>query len=118
MRPVLALRLEGQHEGGSDRELAVLDVLRDAGLPRPVQQHPIEVAGRTRYLDYAYVEPMIYLEFDGFAEHGLIRTTFDDDRARDAELALLGWLGLHFTSATTPDELASRVARALAARAA
>ncbi|MCU1486293.1 MAG: uncharacterized protein JWN67_3039 [Actinomycetia bacterium] len=118
MRPVLARRLEGQEPGGSERELAVLEVLRSAGLPPPVQQHPIVVAGRTRYLDYAYVPERIFLEFDGFAEHGLIRSVFDDDRERDTELGLMGWLGLHFTSATRPDDLVSRVARALAARAA
>jgi hypothetical protein len=40
--------------GGSDPEIDVLEVLRRAGLPEPVQQFPIVVAGRQRYLDYAY----------------------------------------------------------------
>jgi hypothetical protein len=118
MRSVVARRLEGQDEGGSDRELEVLEVLRRAGIRLPVQQHPITVAGRQRYLDYAYVPERIYLEFDGFAEHGLIREVFDDDRDRDGELALMGWLGLHITSATRPEDIVSRVARALIARAA
>jgi hypothetical protein len=118
MRPVLALRLAGQHPGGSERELDVLGILRDAGVPLPVQQHPVMVAGKERHLDYAYPEPKIYLEFDGFAEHGLIRSTFDDDRERAAELALLDWLGLHFTSTTRPSDLVNRVERALATRAA
>lgn len=115
MRGVLADR---HHAGGSDRELDVLRTLRRAGLPLPVQQFPIVVAARTRYLDYAYPAQRVYLEWDGFAEHGLIRSTFDHDRARDAELALLGWLGLHFTSSTSAPDLVDRVNRALAHRAA
>ena len=114
-RPVL---LDRHDPGGSDRELDVLGILQRAGLPLPVQQHPVLVAGRRRYLDYAYPDALVYLEWDGFAEHGLIRSTFDDDRERGAELALLGWLGLHFTSNTTERDLVSRVERALATRAA
>jgi hypothetical protein len=115
MRPVLADRHEA---GGSGRELDVLRVLRRAGMPEPVQQHPIVVAGRQRYLDYAYPEARVYLEFLGFAEHGLIRSTFDDDADREGELALLGWLGLPLTSNTRDDDVVDRVRRALAARAA
>jgi hypothetical protein len=115
MRPVLADRHDA---GGSERELDVLRTLRRAGAPLPVQQHPVIVAGRRRYLDYAYPEAKVYLEFLGFSEHGLIRSTFDDDTEREAELALLGWLGLGFTSNTRPADLVDRVRRALAARAA
>jgi hypothetical protein len=115
MRKVLADRHDA---GGSDRELDVLRILRKAGLPLPVQQFPLVVGGRRRYLDYAYPAEKVFLEWDGFAEHGLLREVFDDDRDRDAELALLGWLGLHFTSNTTEADLVSRVTRALASRAA
>ena len=118
VRPVRAVVAATHDAGGSDRELDVLRILRRSGMPLPVQQFPIVVGGRQRYLDYAYPAERIYLEWDGFAEHGLIRSTFDDDRVRDAELSLLGWLGLHFTSSTTPADLISRVGRALALRAA
>jgi hypothetical protein len=114
VRPVAAAR---HHPGGSDRELDVLRHLRSAGLPLPVQQHRITVAGRVRYLDYAYPGPRIYLEWDGFEDHGLRRAVFDDDRERDAELAVAGWLGLHFTSRTRPTDLVRRVERALVLRA-
>jgi hypothetical protein len=116
--PLRAVLADRHDAGGSDRELDVLGILRQAGLPEPVQQHPVHVARQQRYLDYAYPEHRIYLEFDGFAEHGLIRSTFDDDRERDAELALLGWVGLHFTSNTRIPDLVSRVERALRARSA
>jgi very-short-patch-repair endonuclease len=115
MRRVLAHRREA---GGSDRELDVLRILRRAGVRLPVQQFPIVVGGRQRYLDYAYPSERVYLEWDGFAEHGLIRSTSDDDRVRDAELVLSGWLGLRFTSSTDPADVVDRVQRALALRAA
>jgi very-short-patch-repair endonuclease len=115
MRPLLDV---ADLPGGSDLELRVLEVLRAAALPLPKQQFRIEVAGRVRYLDFAYPAEKIYLEFDGFADHGQIREVFDDDRDRDAELALLGWFGLHFTSRTKEHDIVSRVARALASRAA
>ena len=118
VRPMRRYLGEHGHEGGSERELDVLRILRQAGLPLPLQQFPIVVAGRRRVLDYAYPAERLYLEWDGFAEHGLLRTTFGDDRERDAELALLGWLGLHFTSSTTHTDLVGRVRRALALRAA
>lgn len=92
----------------------MLDVLRRAGLPEPVQQHPIVVAGRQRYLDYAYPHKLVYLEYDGFDEHAGIRSVFDDDRDRDSELALLGWLKLGITSNTREADLVRRVVLALA----
>jgi hypothetical protein len=115
VRPVVA---EKHAAGGSERELDVLRILRRAGVRLPVQQFPIVVDGRQRYLDYAYPEELVYLEFDGFGEHGMLRTVFDDDRDRDGELGLMGWLGLHFTSNTRPAVLVDRVLRALATRAA
>jgi hypothetical protein len=115
LRSVIADRHDA---GGSERELDVLRVLRRAGVPLPVQQHPVTVAGRRRFLDYAYPEQLVYLEFLGFSEHGLLRSVFDDDSEREAELALLGWLGLPVTSNTRPADLVDRVRRALAQRAA
>lgn len=116
LRSVVARRAGGQKAGGSKRELGVLTTLRKAKVPVPVQQYEIELAGKRRFLDFAYPSRRIALEFDGFSEHGLIRSTFDDDRARDAELALAGWLVLHFTSRTPIADLIDRVARALALR--
>jgi hypothetical protein len=115
MRPILAARDE---PGGSNRELDVIDALRKAGVRLPVQQYPIRVAGRQRYLDYAYPAEKVYLEWDGFDEHAGNPDVFHDDRVRNDELTLMGWLGLHFTSRTRPHDLVSRVTRALAVRAA
>jgi very-short-patch-repair endonuclease len=76
------------------------------------------VSGRSRRLDFAYPEERIAIEFDGFAEHGLLRSTFDDDRVRGNALALAGWLVLHFTSRSSAAEIADRTREALALAAA
>jgi hypothetical protein len=118
VRPMRRVLADLHEAGGSDAELDVLFTLRRAGLPLPVQQYPIVVAGRQRYLDFAYPDRKIYLEFKGFSQHGLLRSVFDDDGDREGELALLGWLGLPFTSTSTDEDVVSRVARALQLRAA
>lgn len=74
------------------------------------------VGGRRRLLDYAYPEALVGLEWDGFAEHGKIRSTFDDDRLRGNDLALAGWLMLHFTSRTPAAHIVQRTLATLAQR--
>jgi very-short-patch-repair endonuclease len=115
LRRVVAERLPGD-ASANDWERRVADVLRRAGLPEPVAQFRVEVGGRRRYLDLAYPTERVGIEFDGFAEHGLVRSTFDDDRVRDNALRLAGWLVLHFTSRSTAAEMVDTTARALAAR--
>ena len=113
MRTVLAEQGALTERAANDGELAVLEAVQRAGLPLPVSQHRVVVGGRTRRLDFAYPEARIALEFDGFAEHGLLRSTFDDDRVRGNALALGGWLVLHFTSRSTEAEIAERTREAL-----
>jgi very-short-patch-repair endonuclease len=116
LRELLADRLPGDRPAANDWERWLAAVLRRAGLPAPVRQFPVEVGGRRRYLDLAYPEERIGLEFDGFAEHGLVRSTFDDDRRRDNALRLAGWLVLHFTSRSTPAAIVETVTAALQQR--
>lgn len=116
LREVLADRRRDRQAGGSRRELDVLKVLRAAGVPLPVQQYEVVVGGRRRVFDYAYPEEMVALEYDGFAEHGLIRSTFDDDRSRGNDFAVAGWLMLHFTSSSPPEHIVARTAEALRLR--
>lgn len=113
VRAVLAERGALPERAANDGELVVLEALQGAGLPLPVAQHRVVVGGRTRRLDFAYPEARIGLEFDGFAEHGLLRSTFDDDRVRGNALALSGWLVLHFTSRSTEAEIVARTREAL-----
>lgn len=57
------------------------------------------------------------VDFDGFADHGLIRSTFDDDRQRGNVLTVAGWLMLHFTSNSPPAHIVGSTRQALALRA-
>ncbi len=116
LRELLADRLPGHRPVANDWERWLRRVLCEAGLPTPVHQHPVDVGGRRRYLDLAYPADRVGIEFDGFAEHGLLRSTFDDDRARDNDLRLAGWLVLHFTSRSTPVDIVRSVTRALRQR--
>jgi hypothetical protein len=61
---LLAERPTGYHPGGSNDERRVLETLKRAGMPLPVQQHRVDVPGHTYHLDYAYPELMAFLEYD------------------------------------------------------
>jgi very-short-patch-repair endonuclease len=88
-----------------------------AGLPLPVSQHPVAVAGRTFLLDLAYPEALLGIEYNG-AEH------LRPDRAlRDLEreqlLVAAGWRILRFRAASAlhhPRTIAARVRHELSAR--
>lgn len=90
----------------------VFEVIRAAGLPLPIPQHQIVLAGRTRRIDFAYPDERIAIEVDGFEFHAP-RQVFDDDRMRGNEVALAGFTPLHFTSTTTDEQIVEHVTRAL-----
>jgi very-short-patch-repair endonuclease len=56
------------------------------------------VGGRRRFLDVAWPEPMVLLEFDGYLPHIETRTVFDDDRLRQNDLIDAGWKVFRFTA--------------------
>lgn len=115
IRLELGRRLPGYDPGDSELEIRALHALRAAGLPEPVQQHPVTLGeGRRALLDLAYPDDLIAIELDGWDVHRT-RTAFDRDRSRANELALLGWRIYRFTSSTTVAELARTVGQALAA---
>jgi very-short-patch-repair endonuclease len=92
----------------------VFEALRAAGLPLPVAQHRVVLAGGHRRIDLAYPDAKIAIECDGFEwHHG--RAAFDDDRARRNELELAGWHVLHVTWAMTDEQIVTLVRRALEA---
>ena len=66
--------------------------LRKAGLPRPLVNHGI--APYTA--DFAWPVERVVVETDGWQFHGH-RTAFEDDRARDAQLAAQGWIVIRVT---------------------
>jgi hypothetical protein len=71
-------------------EARVLRLFRGAALPDPIPNHPIAVEGQRRVLDFAWPEPMVAVEFDGFVPH-TTRRVFDDDRERQNLVVDAGW---------------------------
>ena len=80
----------------SDLETLLFKIPREAGLPQPVRQHDVVVAGEAFRLDAAYPELMIFMESDGFGVHSQ-RDPFEIDRSRQNLLVVKGWLPLRFT---------------------
>jgi hypothetical protein len=77
---------------GSPKEMSVARVLILHGLPRPVRQYPVVVPGREhpRYLDLAYPDVRVAMEYDGRRDHGPRR--WSSDAAREEELDRIGWV--------------------------
>jgi hypothetical protein len=109
---LLVARLPGYDPGDSDLELRFVRALVHAGLPRPIQQLAIQVAGRRYRLDLAYPEQRLALEIDGFAFHSR-RSSFDRDRRRANDIVLAGWTLLLFTATTTDAQAVAQVTAAL-----
>jgi very-short-patch-repair endonuclease len=99
----------------SDLESLLLLVLARAGLPAPVRQHPVTVAGHRYRLDAAYPDARLAIECDGFTSHGT-RAAFESDRERQNHLVNAGWRVLRFTwqqIVRQPDWVSSVVREAL-----
>lgn len=82
-----------------------LQVLRGPGMPRFVQQRPVQVGGERFLLDAACEDSMLAVEMDGAAWHGS-RTQRERDIRRDALVATIGWQTLRFgytRMTTAPD---------------
>lgn len=81
---------------GSDDELQFEVALQRAGL-HPVRQHPILLpGGREVRLDFAFIPEKVDVEIDHWHWHG-DRAAQQQDKARDATMATIGWLALRFT---------------------
>ena len=71
-------------------------MLRAAGLPAPVRQHPLPSISGTGRVDATYPHMRLLIEVDGRRWHA----RFDDfarDHHRDIEAGLLGWRTIRFT---------------------
>lgn len=115
LQMALVERLPGYDPGDSELEARAMRALAAAGLPSPVQQHPVRRSdGRMAYIDLAYPAQSIAIELDGWDFHGR-RSAFDPDRVRRNELTLLGWDVYQFTASMSDDLMTRTVATALAA---
>ena len=72
-------------------EARVLRVVRELGLPDPRVNYRVQVGGKRRYLDLAWPEAKVAVEFDGFVPHST-RRVFDDDRSRQNDLVAARWI--------------------------
>lgn len=104
VQELLVERLPGYDPGESDLETRVLRLIVRNGLPVPVQQHRVRVAGRTFRIDLAYPDVRLAIELDGWEFHRT-RTAFDQDRSRANALVAGGWTVVRFTSRSTEDEI-------------
>jgi len=94
----------------SAREIAVLTELDAAGLPAPIAQCEVTIDGETFFIDAAYPDLRIGIEYQGFDVHRT-RSAFDADHRRDRLLTVAGWSILYVTSATTATELVEHITR-------
>jgi uncharacterized protein DUF559 len=94
----------------SPAESRMLVALFEAGLPLPSLQLGIrDRAGRERYrLDFAWEEPQVALEYDGYAAH---EGREESDALREADLRARGWLVIRAGASDLRDP--ARVIRAL-----
>lgn len=115
VREALAERLPGYDPGDSELEVRALRAIARAGLPTPVQQHPVRRPdGTLAYLDLAYPRALVGIEVDGWAFHRSFER-FTSDRARRNDLTALGWRMYQFTARTSDRSLVEMVAQALGA---
>ena len=116
VRSLLASRGIGFDPGGSRSELYVLEVLRRARLPLPVQQHTVRLDTKTYRPDFAWPDLKIFAEYYGMPFHTGVSAVVADNKRLTA-LSAAGWLPLVFTHASPDSEIVARVSAALQQRA-
>jgi hypothetical protein len=84
---------DGGSERAIDHRLQIGQLFDDAGLPAPVHEYRVNLAGHRYRIGFAYPDLMIAIELDGRG-HEL---QFDEDPVRANRLAVGGWLVLRFT---------------------
>jgi very-short-patch-repair endonuclease len=94
---LLAQRRPPDARAANEWEAKVVRAARACGLPEPRLNHRVRVGGRIRYLDLAWPEAKVAVEFDGFLPHST-RRVFDDDRARQNDLVADGWIVFRITA--------------------
>jgi very-short-patch-repair endonuclease len=98
----------------SQLERAMLRLVDEAGLPRPV----VNRVDGGEIVDFTWPEQRVVVEVDGWHAHG-DRRAFEDDRARDAARQARGDLVVRFTWRQVTRErvrVATRLAQTLAVR--
>ena len=102
----------------SDLERRFLALCRDAGLPMPRVNSPVEAGQRTFEADFCWSRSRLLVETDGRRHHAT-RLAFERDRRRDQMLTAAGWTVLRVTWRQIRDEpsrLTSTISALLAER--
>jgi hypothetical protein len=91
-------------------------IVWDAGFPTPEVNYPVTTRGQNRFLDLAWPELKIDLEFHG-RQHFESQTQAFDDFQRRSQLSASGWRLVEAVNGdlTTPGTLIERLAAAFAA---
>jgi predicted transcriptional regulator of viral defense system len=84
--------VETQHRN----ERRMFSICREFGIPRPLTQYRVEVAGRTFYADFCWPDIPLVVEFDSWRWHGG-RSRVEYDRDRDQLFATAGLPTVRFT---------------------
>lgn len=97
-------------------ETKLLNLVERAALPRPVSQYTIrDRLGFVARVDFAFPEPRVAIEVDGFRFHGG-RGAFERDASKRNRLAALGWRILVITAQQLdrhPNDVAATIRAAL-----
>ncbi|MGH9183589.1 MAG: type IV toxin-antitoxin system AbiEi family antitoxin [Acidimicrobiales bacterium] len=95
LRTLLEARAPSTPAVESALELALIHLIRDAGLPEPARQHPVPLPlGRSVRLDLAWPKLRIGIEADGRRWH--TGTRFEADLARRNAITAAGWHLYHY----------------------
>jgi very-short-patch-repair endonuclease len=103
LRAVLASRGPGYVPPASRLERLLIDVLKRAGLPEPVRQHPLPSRLGPGRVDLAYPMWRLIIEADSRRWHTRY-ADFETDRNHDNEATLLGWSILRYTYKRLTDD--------------
>ncbi len=88
--------------------MRVIRALREAGVREPVPQYPVRPARKDYFIDAAYPDALLALEYQGFDPHRT-RSAFDGDARRTRELTAAGWRVVYFTSKDTDADIVATV---------
>lgn len=81
---------------GSGGEVEFIRLLRQAGLPTPERQFRLQLpSGRVAFLDFAWPDLRIGMEYDGYDPHGG-RLAHASDLERQNEILVFGWTLLRY----------------------
>jgi very-short-patch-repair endonuclease len=116
LRAALAAYTDEHEFTRSGLEREFLRFCRRSGLPTPVVNATVPVAGRTLEVDFTWPERRVAVEADGYETHRT-RAAFERDRRREQLLGGAGWTTIRCTwrqVASGSSELHRALARALA----